>query len=379
LFNYNMPPDYWLVEISGIPFGLMGDMLEGGGHPYRGMIYGMTGRYHICTPNLWQALDAFGIQDAEMIGYWRKDCPVRTDKPNVLATVYRKRGKALIALAHFNLRKEQQEAKVRLTKKPPTIDGQISEGEWDEAAKLTNFVVINSDRLAEQQTEVFVTYDERNLYIGFRCFHKHGQLKANAKNRDDAVWEDDAIQIFIQPVLGKPIYFQFIGNSIGVVADSKGRDLSWNGEWAYKAKVGDGFWECELAIPFATIGMKAPKEGEAIGFNACRDQQTPKQVYSSWSTTLGSFHDPSSFGKLVFTTKGQATRQERLIATKGETFGEILKVRLEIDWKALGIDKNRCQIYAPPIAFFQPPAIFSPDEPIPVEVGKGWLLILTER
>ena len=27
-FDYDAPPDYWLVEISGIPFGLMGEMLE---------------------------------------------------------------------------------------------------------------------------------------------------------------------------------------------------------------------------------------------------------------------------------------------------------------------------------------------------------------
>jgi len=103
LFDYNMPPDYWLVEISGIPFGLMGDMLnyENGGNPYRGMIYGMTGRLHICTPYLWQVLDAFGIEDAEVIGYWRKDCPVRTDREDVLATVYRKRGKVLIAIASW--------------------------------------------------------------------------------------------------------------------------------------------------------------------------------------------------------------------------------------------------------------------------------------
>ena len=49
-FKYNdMPPDAWLVGASGIPFGLMGDMLDYGsdwqrGNPWRGMIYGMTNR-----------------------------------------------------------------------------------------------------------------------------------------------------------------------------------------------------------------------------------------------------------------------------------------------------------------------------------------------
>lgn len=43
-FNYDFPPEFWLVEVSGIPYGLMGEMLEGGGNPWRGMLYGMTGR-----------------------------------------------------------------------------------------------------------------------------------------------------------------------------------------------------------------------------------------------------------------------------------------------------------------------------------------------
>ena len=43
-FDYDSPPDYWLVEMSGIPFGLMGEMLEGGGNPWRGMLFGMTNR-----------------------------------------------------------------------------------------------------------------------------------------------------------------------------------------------------------------------------------------------------------------------------------------------------------------------------------------------
>lgn len=31
-FNYDFPPEFWLIEVSGIPYGLMGEMLEGGGN-----------------------------------------------------------------------------------------------------------------------------------------------------------------------------------------------------------------------------------------------------------------------------------------------------------------------------------------------------------
>ncbi len=31
--NYNEPPDHWMVEVSGIPLGLFGEMLQCGGKP----------------------------------------------------------------------------------------------------------------------------------------------------------------------------------------------------------------------------------------------------------------------------------------------------------------------------------------------------------
>jgi hypothetical protein len=84
--NYNTPPDYWLVEISGIPFGVMGEMLQNGGNPWRGMLYGMTGRLpYMADPRpMWKVWDDFGMAGSQMIGYWSPDCPVRTDSASVL-------------------------------------------------------------------------------------------------------------------------------------------------------------------------------------------------------------------------------------------------------------------------------------------------------
>ena len=104
-FDYNaLPPDYWLVEISGIPFGLMGEMLQDGGNPWRGMAYGMTNRLPWSGRNpadIWKVWDDFGMGESEMIGYWSPRCPVRADVPGVLATVYKKKGRTLISLASW--------------------------------------------------------------------------------------------------------------------------------------------------------------------------------------------------------------------------------------------------------------------------------------
>ncbi len=102
-FNYDDPPDYWLVEISGIPFGLMGEMLQDGGNRWRGMLYGMTARMPWCKDPkpIWKVWDAFGISEAKMLGYWDPACPVKTDHKDVLATAYVKKGKTLLSVASW--------------------------------------------------------------------------------------------------------------------------------------------------------------------------------------------------------------------------------------------------------------------------------------
>jgi hypothetical protein len=102
-FNYDESPEYWLVELSGLPFGLFGEML-GVGNPWRGMLYGMSNRlpYGGGDPRpLWKLWDGFGLQEARMFGYWHPACPVRTDQTNVLAIAYVRPGRTLIALASW--------------------------------------------------------------------------------------------------------------------------------------------------------------------------------------------------------------------------------------------------------------------------------------
>ncbi len=102
-FGYDASPDLWLVEMSGIPFGLMSEML-GSGQPWRGMVFGEVARlgWGGEPRPLWKAMDDFGMAGSEMTGFWDAACPVKTGNAEVLASVYRKDGKALIALASWS-------------------------------------------------------------------------------------------------------------------------------------------------------------------------------------------------------------------------------------------------------------------------------------
>ncbi|MGZ3873006.1 MAG: glycoside hydrolase domain-containing protein [Mucilaginibacter sp.] len=105
-FDYeHNSPDFFLTEVSGIPFGLMGEMLQGGGNPWRGMVYGMTNRMpwsdNADPRPIWKVWDDFGMQGSKMIGYWVENKPVKTDNPAVLATIYKKDKSALVSIASW--------------------------------------------------------------------------------------------------------------------------------------------------------------------------------------------------------------------------------------------------------------------------------------
>ncbi|MBB6274725.1 hypothetical protein HDF26_005207 [Pedobacter cryoconitis] len=114
-FDYqNNTQDFYLTEVSGIPFGLMGEMLEGGGNPWRGMVYGMTNRMpwsdNADPRPIWKIWDSFGIQGSRMIGYWVKNNPVKIAQHDILATVYLKDKKALVAIASW----AKEDTKIKL-------------------------------------------------------------------------------------------------------------------------------------------------------------------------------------------------------------------------------------------------------------------------
>ena len=116
-FDYEKnTPDFFLTEVSGIPFGLMGEMLEGGGNPYRGMVYGMTNRMPWSdgadARSIWKVWADFGMKGSKMIGYWSENVPASTNKESVLATVYKKEKSALISIASWSEQAEQVELKI---------------------------------------------------------------------------------------------------------------------------------------------------------------------------------------------------------------------------------------------------------------------------
>ena len=102
--DYDRMPDHWLVEVSGIPFGLPGQMLQAGGNPWRGMVYGITNRagWSGDPAEIWKFWDEYNFGDKLMMGYWDESIPVRTGNRLVNATLYIGDAESVIALANWS-------------------------------------------------------------------------------------------------------------------------------------------------------------------------------------------------------------------------------------------------------------------------------------
>lgn len=94
--------DFWLVEMSGIPFGLLSETLDAQ-NQYRGLVFGMLPRlpWSGNPVHLWKLWDDFGMKNAKMFGYWDENSPVKTDNESLPATVYVNGKKAMVVIANW--------------------------------------------------------------------------------------------------------------------------------------------------------------------------------------------------------------------------------------------------------------------------------------
>ena len=368
-FNYNASPDFYLIEISGIPFGVTGEMLnyKTGGNPWRGMVFGIGGRLSPYAKYLWDFWDKAKLEKTEMIGYWDKKCPVKTNSAEVFATVYRKSVNPIVAVAHWPNKKRTTRNLQAAFPLLSNNDKLVSHG-----AKLTQLQTLNSNGIlgpAAAQAVLYAAATPTGIKFHFQAFTKK-KLKMRKSKRDSALWEDDSIEIFIRPSLKSNTYYQFIGNAAGAIFDSKERDKSWNGNWKYNARKTSYGWSGDLFIPYYSLKMKRPVAGSKIGFNFSRNSTLGTFV---WKGMEGDFHQPE---KLSVVTIGKFATRQNIIRT-GKSGQNSFK--LKINFEDLKLDPKKTKIIAPAIYGFQPYREFGINDDIPIEAAKGWLFVLKEE
>ena len=167
---------------------------------------------------------------------------------------------------------------------PPIIDGYASDEIWSKGEPITTFIQrepFTGEPLSEK-TEVFIGYDEHNLYMAFRCYTDPANITAKELARDVSLKYDDRVQIILDTYLDRRNAYWFqvgprgsIGDAI-VSENGAAFNKAWDGLWTGKAKIHDQGWDCELAIPFKTMGFK--KGLEEWGLKLIRNHVKTQEV-----------------------------------------------------------------------------------------------------
>ncbi len=173
--------------------------------------------------------------------------------------------------------------------KAPKIDGLLDNPIWDkEALKIESFHQLSPKEMGEpsEKTVAYLGYDERNLYVAFRCTDSDPKkIRTSMTNRDSCI-EDDWVIVFLDTFNEKRRAFGFLLNPHGIQMDclrieeggDENMDFSWDTVFFSNGKIDEEGYVVEMAVPFKsirfpdeedrvwgiTLGRNIPRKGEIL-------------------------------------------------------------------------------------------------------------------
>jgi len=190
----------------------------------------------------------------------------------------------------------------------PKVDG-VMDDVYKKATPLTLKFLTGGEGKPAAKTTVYTISTAKTWYIFYNLESPDmDALMADVREHDGPVWNDDSIEIFVDPTNKRQIdtYMHFGVNALGTTMEAKGpkgdEDYSWNPKMTAKAKTGPKAWTLEIAIPFSEL-VKDPAKMDkvwAVNFNRMAYLIEGAED-TAWSPTGGTdSHIPAKFGALWF-------------------------------------------------------------------------------
>ena len=206
-------------------------------------------------------------------------CPQKPTKILVLAT-------AIILIQVLSLSAQEEDGApierrsftVRAAVEDLRVDGVLDERAWEEADVLDLiYEWMPGDNVPPPvKTDFLVTFNEKYLYMAFRCYDPDpSKIRAHIMDRDaiDTFIQDDHVTVMIDPFNDERRGFQFRVNPLGVQADANFsemegyEDFSWDSIWKTAGKIYDWGWAVEIAIPFNQLRFPQGTDIQTWGFS----------------------------------------------------------------------------------------------------------------
>ena len=162
---------------------------------------------------------------------------------------------------------------------PLSIDGALDEGVYRDILPAGGFLQTepSAGTLATQQTDVWVLFDDDNLYISARCWDSapESEWVANEMRRDNTgIFQGDSLGILLDTFYDRRNGIIFNTNPISARMDAQMFDeRTYNGDWnpIWETRSGrfEGGWTVEMAIPFKSMRYR-PGRAQVWGLNVRR-------------------------------------------------------------------------------------------------------------
>jgi hypothetical protein len=161
---------------------------------------------------------------------------------------------------------------------PLRVDGRLDEAIYRDAPPASGFLDTEpvSGRPAEERTDIWVLFDDDNVYVVARCWESRPDRRvANEMRRDNAgVLRGDhfavAFDTFFDRRSSVVLNINPIGGRMdGQVAAEGQYNGDWNPVWRAETATFDGGWSVEAVFPFKTLRYRPGRE-QTWGFNARR-------------------------------------------------------------------------------------------------------------
>jgi len=185
-----------------------------------------------------------------------------------------------LAVASENVWNRQGPYPCRRATGPIAIDQKQHAEQWAHAAVITDWIVPVTGKQASDQTQMRMLWDDECLYVYYVAYDR--DLRGTFTKRDDPIYQEDVVELFLKPYADKPFYYEFEVNPIGTV----------------------------MALEIPGVKEKAglsltPKAGEVWRFNGARCNRSaglPKEREFSAGAFLSriDFHPTADYASLRF-------------------------------------------------------------------------------
>jgi hypothetical protein len=144
---------------------------------------------------------------------------------------------------------------------PLRIDGRLDEDVYGKVPPITEFIQQEPiwGASISERTEVWLLYDDTNVYVICRCGDEHPErIVANDMRRDSTnIPQHDHLAVQFDTFHDRRNGFMFLVTPAGGIRDAENTDgrvnADWNAVWDGRATRFEGGWIAEMAIPFKSL------------------------------------------------------------------------------------------------------------------------------